>query len=169
MWKSLQNWLSAEKDSFFDKASQIRAKLKEIRRRNRPGAEKRRGVLPPFHSKNGPKALNRSAAGRFISVVCGFCTVSLLLLVVGFFTYGRLVEKVFHIDDRQTPAIAHPDGVGGATLLTRGGEMPELTLASLAVSITYFFQAPECLHLSTAMVTGLSFPDRPAVPLRKLS
>lgn len=35
----------------------------------------------------------------------------LVLLVVGFFTYGKLVEKVFHIDDRQTPAVAHPDGV----------------------------------------------------------
>ena len=35
----------------------------------------------------------------------------LALLIVGFFTYGKLVERVFHIDDRQTPALAHPDGV----------------------------------------------------------
>ena len=37
--------------------------------------------------------------------------VCLAVLIVGFFTYGKLVEKVFHIDDRETPAIAHPDGV----------------------------------------------------------
>lgn len=36
---------------------------------------------------------------------------SLVLLVVGFFTYGKLVEKIFHIDGRQTPAVAHPDGI----------------------------------------------------------
>ncbi len=37
--------------------------------------------------------------------------VCLALLIVGFLVYGKLVEKVFHIDDRQTPAVAHPDGV----------------------------------------------------------
>ena len=37
--------------------------------------------------------------------------VCLALLIVGFFTYGKLVERVFQIDDRQTPALAHPDGV----------------------------------------------------------
>lgn len=37
--------------------------------------------------------------------------VALALLIIGFFTYSRLVEKVFRIDDRQTPAVAHPDGV----------------------------------------------------------
>ena len=37
--------------------------------------------------------------------------IALVLLVVGFFTYGKLVERVFHIDDRPTPALAHPDGV----------------------------------------------------------
>lgn len=37
--------------------------------------------------------------------------VCLILLVVGFFTYSKLVEKIFRIDDRPTPAVAHPDGV----------------------------------------------------------
>jgi len=37
--------------------------------------------------------------------------VCLALLIVGFLFYGKFVEKVFHIDDRQTPAVAHPDGV----------------------------------------------------------
>lgn len=38
--------------------------------------------------------------------------VSLLLLVAGYFFYGKLVEKVFHIDSkRKTPAISKPDGV----------------------------------------------------------
>lgn len=37
--------------------------------------------------------------------------IALTVLVVGFFTYSKIVEKVFHIDDRQTPAVVHPDGV----------------------------------------------------------
>ena len=35
----------------------------------------------------------------------------LILLLVGFFTYSKVIEKVFRVDDRPTPAIAHPDGV----------------------------------------------------------
>lgn len=37
--------------------------------------------------------------------------VALVLLIVGFFTYSKVIEKVFHIDDRKTPAVVHPDGV----------------------------------------------------------
>lgn len=37
--------------------------------------------------------------------------VSILVLVVGYFTYGKFVEKVFHPDERETPCIAHADGV----------------------------------------------------------
>ncbi len=38
--------------------------------------------------------------------------VALILLVVGFFTYGILVEKIFGIEpDRQTPALTKTDGV----------------------------------------------------------
>ena len=35
----------------------------------------------------------------------------LALLVVGYFTYGRLVERIVGPDDRKTPAVANPDGV----------------------------------------------------------
>ena len=35
----------------------------------------------------------------------------LVLLFAGFLTYGKLTERVFQIDDRPTPAVAHPDGV----------------------------------------------------------
>ncbi|MBP3405519.1 MAG: carbon starvation protein A [Kiritimatiellae bacterium] len=35
----------------------------------------------------------------------------ILLLIVGYFTYGKLVEKIFLPDDRKTPAVDHPDGV----------------------------------------------------------
>ena len=38
-------------------------------------------------------------------------TLCLLLLVAGYFVYGRFVERVFRPDDRQTPAITHADGV----------------------------------------------------------
>lgn len=37
--------------------------------------------------------------------------ISLAILIVGYLLYGAVVEKVFHPDDRETPAVAHPDGV----------------------------------------------------------
>ena len=37
--------------------------------------------------------------------------IALAVLLIGFLTYGRLVEKIFSPDDRQTPAIAINDGV----------------------------------------------------------
>lgn len=39
-----------------------------------------------------------------------FC-ISIVVLIVGYFVYGRITEKAFCPDDRQTPAIADPDGV----------------------------------------------------------
>ena len=40
-----------------------------------------------------------------------FC-IALAALIIGFFTYGKFVDRVFGIDpDRKTPAIANPDGV----------------------------------------------------------
>ena len=37
--------------------------------------------------------------------------IALLTLVAGFMTYSFFVEKLLPPDDRETPAIAHPDGV----------------------------------------------------------
>ena len=37
--------------------------------------------------------------------------VALLVLLIGFFTYGKVVEKIFGPDDRKTPAIEINDGV----------------------------------------------------------
>ena len=37
--------------------------------------------------------------------------IALAILIVGYLLYSRLTEKVFHVDDRKTPAIANPDGV----------------------------------------------------------
>lgn len=37
--------------------------------------------------------------------------IALALLLVGYFTYGKVIEKVFQVDDRPTPAMVHPDGV----------------------------------------------------------
>ena len=37
--------------------------------------------------------------------------IALALLIVGYLFYSRFTERVFAIDDRKTPAIAHPDGV----------------------------------------------------------
>ena len=38
-------------------------------------------------------------------------TVCLILLVVGYFTYGRFIDHLFGPTSRKTPAIANPDGV----------------------------------------------------------
>ena len=37
--------------------------------------------------------------------------LSLALLIVGFLTYSKVIERVFRVDDRPTPAMVHPDGV----------------------------------------------------------
>ena len=42
--------------------------------------------------------------------------LGLILLVVGYFTYGRFVEKVLGPDDRETPAVKYRDGVDFVTL-----------------------------------------------------
>lgn len=43
---------------------------------------------------------------------------AILLLIGGYFLYGKLTEKVFRPDDRLTPAIDHPDGVDYVPLKT---------------------------------------------------
>ncbi|MBE6023824.1 MAG: carbon starvation protein A [Cellulosilyticum sp.] len=37
--------------------------------------------------------------------------IALILLIVGYFVYGKFVETVFHPDERSTPCVVHPDGV----------------------------------------------------------
>ena len=37
--------------------------------------------------------------------------IGIAILVGGYFTYGKFVEKVFGPDDRKPPALAIPDGV----------------------------------------------------------
>ena len=37
--------------------------------------------------------------------------ICLALLIIGFFTYGKIVERTFHPDERPTPCVEHPDGV----------------------------------------------------------
>ncbi|MBO5621668.1 MAG: carbon starvation protein A, partial [Butyrivibrio sp.] len=37
--------------------------------------------------------------------------ISFIVLIVGFLVYGRIAEKIFGPDDRQTPALAINDGV----------------------------------------------------------
>ena len=44
--------------------------------------------------------------------------IALTVLVIGYFTYGHLAEKVFGPDDRKTPAIAINDGVDCVPLRT---------------------------------------------------
>jgi len=45
--------------------------------------------------------------------------VSIVVLVLGYFLYGKLAERIFGVDkDRLTPAIANPDGVDFVPLAT---------------------------------------------------
>ncbi len=44
--------------------------------------------------------------------------LSLGVLLIGYFTYGKLVEKTFSPDDRETPAFTHNDGVDFVPLKT---------------------------------------------------
>ena len=44
--------------------------------------------------------------------------VALVILLVGFLTYGKLVEKFFGPDDRKTPAIEINDGVDHVPMKT---------------------------------------------------
>ena len=44
--------------------------------------------------------------------------ISFGVLIVGYAVYGRVVEKVFSPDDRQTPAVAIHDGVDCVPLKT---------------------------------------------------
>ena len=37
--------------------------------------------------------------------------VCLAILIIGYFTYGKVVEKTFRPDDRETPAVALEAGV----------------------------------------------------------
>lgn len=38
-------------------------------------------------------------------------TVCLLLLIAGYFVYGKFIERIAHPTDKPTPALLHPDGV----------------------------------------------------------
>ena len=38
-------------------------------------------------------------------------TLCLFALLIGYFTYGRLCERIFAPDNRITPAIQHADGI----------------------------------------------------------
>jgi len=38
-------------------------------------------------------------------------TLSIIALIIGYFLYGRFVERVFGPDNRTTPAVAKADGV----------------------------------------------------------
>lgn len=38
-------------------------------------------------------------------------TLCLLALIVGYFLYGRFIERIFGPDDRKTPALTKTDGV----------------------------------------------------------
>ncbi|MBQ3330118.1 MAG: hypothetical protein IJG87_02955 [Ruminococcus sp.] len=44
--------------------------------------------------------------------------ISLAVLLIGFFAYGKITEKVFAPDNRQTPAVAINDGVDHVPMKT---------------------------------------------------
>jgi carbon starvation protein CstA len=53
--------------------------------------------------------------------------ISLVILVVGYFTYGKFVEKVFGVnDERQTPAITHADKMDYVPMGTKRNSLIQL-------------------------------------------
>ena len=44
--------------------------------------------------------------------------IALACLIVGYFTYGKLIEHIFDPDDRPTPAVAKADGIDYVVLPT---------------------------------------------------
>ncbi|MBR6566739.1 MAG: carbon starvation protein A [Spirochaetaceae bacterium] len=44
--------------------------------------------------------------------------IGVAILIVGYFVYGALVERVFQPDDRPTPAVAHADGIDFVPMAT---------------------------------------------------
>ncbi len=44
--------------------------------------------------------------------------ISLGALILGYFIYGSVVERIFHADNRPTPVVVHPDGVDYVQLPT---------------------------------------------------
>ena len=60
-----------------------------------------------FSAKEAELSFYLNKAGMFmISFVS-----ALMLLIVGYFVYGKIVEKIFKPSLRQTPAVKNPDGV----------------------------------------------------------
>ncbi len=54
---------------------------------------------------------------KLIDIMISFL-ISIVALVLGYLIYGKVVERIFGPDERQTPAIAHPDGVDYIALPT---------------------------------------------------
>ena len=54
----------------------------------------------------GEEALTFSSCSGLIMFLGG-----IILLVAGYYTYGRFIEKLIGVDDRPTPGVLHPDGV----------------------------------------------------------
>lgn len=53
--------------------------------------------------------------------------ISIVILVVGYFTYGKFVEKVFGVnDERQTPAITHADSMDYVPMGTKRNSLIQL-------------------------------------------
>ena len=104
--------------------------------------------------------------------------ICVAFLVVGYLVYGKYVAKVFEPDDRTTPAVEINDGVDfvpmptwklfliellniAGTYLAQNGKNYKIcsypATFMTAVSVTYFFSAPECLGiLWSAMGLGMS-------------
>ena len=45
--------------------------------------------------------------------------VGILILVLGYFFWSKVAEKLFGPDDRKTPALRHPDGVERVPMSTK--------------------------------------------------
>ena len=82
--------------------------------------------------------------------------ISLVVLLCGYLVYGKIVEKIFDPDDRETPAVAMNDGVDCVPIKTGKSKKSSLIAAlpatfMSAVSMTYILMAEEGLGLSAVV------------------
>ena len=83
--------------------------------------------------------------------------IGVAILIVGYFVYGSLVERVFQPDDRPTPAVAINDGIDFVPMATwRIFLIQLLNIAGLGPifgAISGALWGPSVLHLCNAVRT----------------
>ena len=81
-------------------------------------------------------------------------TLSIIALIIGYFLYGRFVERVFGPDDRVTPAVSKADGLDYIVMpgsvrrpicgLSSAASSPEPSTTISRACSPYATRVPDC-------------------------